>query len=44
MRRHAAANELLLLLVDHPRFDPVTGRHQGARLAETHVPLGRWLD
>jgi hypothetical protein len=44
MRRHAAANELSLLLVDDPGFDPVAGRHQGTRLAETHVPLGRWLD
>ena len=29
MRRHAAANELSLLLVDHPGFDPVAGRHRG---------------
>jgi dienelactone hydrolase len=44
MRRHGAANELSLLLVDHPGFDPVAGRHQGSRRAETHVPLNRWLD
>jgi hypothetical protein len=44
MRRHAGANELSLLLVDHPGFDPVAGRHHGGRLAETHVPLSRWLD
>jgi pimeloyl-ACP methyl ester carboxylesterase len=43
MRRHAAANELSLLLVDHPGFDPVSGRHHGGRLA-THVALSRWLD
>jgi hypothetical protein len=44
MRRHAAANELSLLLVDHPGFDPVAGLHHGGKLAETHVPLSRWLD
>jgi hypothetical protein len=44
MRRHAAANELSLLLVDHPGFDPVAGLHHGSKLAETHVPLSRWLD
>lgn len=44
MRRHGAANELSLLLVDHPAFDPVEGRHHGAKLAETHVLLSRWLD
>ncbi|PYX89868.1 MAG: hypothetical protein DMG68_03710 [Acidobacteria bacterium] len=44
MRRHGAANELSLLLVDHPGFDPLTGRHGGSRLAEIHVPLSRWLD
>jgi hypothetical protein len=44
MRRHAAANDLSLLLVDYPGFDPVAGRHHGSRLAQTHVPLSRWLD
>ena len=44
MRRHAAANELSLLLVDHPDFDPVSGRHQRSRLAESHVLFSRWLD
>jgi hypothetical protein len=44
MRRHAAANELSLLLVDHPGFDPVSGRHQGSRLADSHVLFSRWLD
>ena len=44
MRRHGAANELSLLLVDHPGFDPLTGRHGGSRLAEAHVPFSRWLD
>ncbi len=44
MRRHGAANELSLLLVDHPGFDPLAGRYYGSRLAETHVPLSRWLD
>lgn len=44
MRRHGAANELSLLLVDHPGFDPVTGRHRGSRRAEAHFPLSRWLD
>jgi len=43
MRRHAAANELSLLLVDHPGFDPVSGRHHGGRLAN-YVALSRWLD
>ena len=44
MRRHAAANELSLLLVDHPGFDPVSGRHQGSRLADSHALFSRWLD
>jgi pimeloyl-ACP methyl ester carboxylesterase len=44
MRRHAAANELSLLLVDHPGFDPVSGRHQGSRLADSHLLFSRWLD
>jgi hypothetical protein len=44
MRRHAAANELSLLLVDCPGFDPVSGSHRGSRLAETHVLFSRWLD
>jgi hypothetical protein len=41
--RHAAANELSLL-VDHPGFDPVSGRHQGSRLADGQVLFSRWLD
>jgi hypothetical protein len=44
MRRHAAANGLSLLLVDHPGFDPVSGRHQGSKLADSHVLFSRWLD
>ena len=44
MRRHGAANELSLLLVDHPGFDPLSGRHQGTRLADSHVLFSRWLD
>jgi dienelactone hydrolase len=43
MRRHGAANELSLLLVDPPGFDRATGQH-GSRLAQTHVTLSRWLD
>jgi Esterase FrsA-like len=44
MRRHAAANELSLLLVDHPGFDPVSGRHRGSRLADSHILFSRWLN
>jgi hypothetical protein len=44
MPRHAAANELSLLLVDCPGFDPVTGRHLGSGRAESNGLFGRWLD
>src|SRR5260370_35112740 len=44
MGGHAVGKELSLLLVDHPGFDPVSGRHQASRLADSHLLFSRWLD